>query len=228
MSKTSVRNILYGRQGSGPRAGQVVHRVKRATSVAILAVPVETAALADGALVSAVGSQRRVQALVARGWSFTLIAQMLDEALGNFVTSIRTPHITARRHRSIVAVYERVWNVEPPMDTPTQRATRSRALNYAAAHRWLPPMAWDDIDTDPEPPVAEADTNDVDDAAVVLALAGDAVRLSTPERRECVRRLTESGWSSSAIADLLRCTPRTVVRLRSELTNSASKTTQAA
>ncbi|WP_394254738.1 helix-turn-helix domain-containing protein [Pseudoclavibacter helvolus] len=68
----------------------------------------------------------------------------------------------------------------------------------------------------------------LDHAAIALALAGDPVRLMPPERRECVRLLTEREWSAEQIAEQLGCAPRTVVRIRTDLTKTANKPTPAA
>ncbi|MBS3177725.1 MULTISPECIES: hypothetical protein [unclassified Pseudoclavibacter] len=225
---TPVRNIIFGRQDPGPRKGEMLKHVKRETAEAILAVTADASALAGGASMSSLGARRRVQALVARGWTLSKLGKQLGETPTNFITSLGRASITVRRHKAIADLYEQLWNVAPPAELWHDKTARTRALNYAAARRWLPPMAWDDIDTDPEPPVAEADDDAVDHAVITLALAGDSVRLSSSERRECVRILTDREWSAQRIADQLQCTPRTVVRIRGELTNSASKTTQAA
>ena len=79
-------------------------------------------------------------------------------------------------------------------------------------------MAWDDIDTDPEPapplePDAAIDQFDIE-VALARVTAGQSVRLSRNERDEVIHRLTERGHSLPQIAGYLGICPRTVSRTR--------------
>ena len=94
---------------------------------------------------------------------------------------------------------------------------------FAAERGWLPPLAWDDIDTDPEPQHharrVEKD-DDLDEIAIERALAGDGVRLehlTSAEQEEVVRRLTERGKSIHDIAQQLATTKRTISRRRASI-----------
>lgn len=85
------------------------------------------------------------------------------------------------------------------------------------------PMAWDDIDTDPDPRhhTQRADTEGhLDEIAIERALAGDGVRLehlTSAEQDEVVRRLTIRVKSISDIAQQLATTKRTVSRRRAAI-----------
>ena len=91
------------------------------------------------------------------------------------------------------------------------------ARRLAERHGWLPPLAWDDPDTDPEPPAVDRDLELVDDIAVALALQGDGPRLTPAERRICVRTLWARRYSDNLIAATIRCDAKTVGRIREEL-----------
>jgi hypothetical protein len=213
---TPTRNIIWGRQDSGPRYGEMQKHVKRETAEALLAVKPEISLLAGGARIPARGTHRRVQALMVIGWSQSKLGARLGIAPGNFGTLMRASHVSVRRHLAVAALYEALWNTRPPREEWRDKIAYSRSLAYAKKRRWLPPLAWDDIDTDVEQPIAEVEEGAIDEMAVVLAIAGDHVRLTTRERREAVRQLTDAGYSLDGIAERLHITDRTVSRIRQE------------
>lgn len=217
VSTTAVRNILWGRQDSGPRKGQMLKRVSAHTADAVLRVQPDTSTLADGALVSSVGTHRRIQALVARGWSQSKLAARLNMGPSNFGTMLERDRVSVRTHRAVADLYDELWNVQPQRETWHDKAAYSRAVNYANARRWLAPLAWDDIDADAEPPLVESVDGAIDEVAVDLACAGEVVRLTYAEQRAAITRLSGEGWSDSKIAERLRLAPRSVLRIRGEL-----------
>jgi DNA-binding NarL/FixJ family response regulator len=131
--------------------------------------------------------------------------------------------VTARTAQDVASLYERLWNTRPPQATSEQRAAADAARAHAAAQAWLPPLAWDDIDTDPTPPAPTAQPsrrNDIDEIAVERALAGDHITyddLTSVEQQEVVRRLSARGASIRDIAAQLGTTKRTVSRRRASV-----------
>ena len=89
-------------------------------------------------------------------------------------------------------------------------------MGRSTAPAWLPPLAWDDIDTDPAPPTAGQEPL-LDEIAIELALAGQNVRLTRDERLEATRRGTERGLSLTQLSDLLGVDVRTIDRDRDDL-----------
>ena len=126
--------------------------------------------------------------------------------------------VTARTARQVGDLYERIWDKQPQHDTDEELAAINAARALAASHDWPPPMAWDDIDTDPSPSADPPDlTDELDEIAIERAVAGDGLRLehlTLAEQNEVVRRLTERGKSIRDIADQLATTKRTVSRRR--------------
>ena len=213
---TAARNLLWGRQEPGPRYGELQKRIKRETADAILAVQPELANLAGGTSIPSRATHRRLQALVAIGWSQAKLARRLGMGEGNLGALMKRGHVSVRVHFRVAELFEDLWNQLPPLDEARDKAAYTRALALAAERRWLPPMAWDDIDTDTEPPVPDEDSGP-DEARVELVVKGERVRLSPAERRLCVDRLHAAFWHDKRIAEALGCNIRTVERIRGEL-----------
>lgn len=219
---TAARTVIWGRQEPGPRKGEMQKRIKSSTASAILGVRPSVESLAGGAFVPARGVHRRVQALVSRGWSQSKIGARVGIEPGNFASMMSREKVTAATYRTVCEVYEALWNVAPPEDTHPDKVAASRARRYARERRWAPPLAWDDIDLDPAPPVVDefeaARWSDlVDHVDVELAISGVKVKLSPASMREAVQRMHSYRWSHSRIADHLRSTDKTVWRIYQEL-----------
>jgi DNA-binding NarL/FixJ family response regulator len=128
--------------------------------------------------------------------------------------------VTARTAHEVASLYQRLWSSSPPLATDEQQAAADAARAYAEAQGWLPPLAWDDIDTEATPPAPPAEVvrrNDIDEIAVECALAGDGVvydDLTAAEQEQVLHRLSERGRSIRDIAALLGTTKRTVSRRR--------------
>ncbi|MFL0711638.1 MAG: hypothetical protein ACJLS2_02345 [Microcella pacifica] len=217
VGNTAVSQLIYGRKGSNsdPRKGEPLKRVLKVKAEKILAVQPEMANLRAGALVDPTGFRRRVQALVAVGWSLSKLAKRLGVDVGNLCVSLTRERVTAQHHRDAAALYDELWNMLPPHEEWRDLIAFNRAKRMAKVKGWLPPLAWDDIDTDDAPPVPE-DVS-VDPIAVELALSGARVRLNRDERREAVRQGVELRWSDVEIAGRIGVADRTVWRIRGEL-----------
>jgi hypothetical protein len=98
---------------------------------------------------TAVGSQRRVQALMARSWS----AEAISEASGISTDDVRTAleHPAAISHEvasGIAQAYDALWDAQPPRATAEQRARANGAEAQARRCGWAPPLGWDDEQLD--------------------------------------------------------------------------------
>jgi hypothetical protein len=217
VGNTAVSQLIYGRKGStgDPRKGEELKRVLAVKAEKILAVKPELSNLCGGANVPSRGFVRRVQALVAVGWSLSKIARRLGVSETNMGPMLQRPTVSARYFRRMVDVYDELWNVLPPHEEWRDLIAYRRSLRLARERGWVPPLAWDDIDADVVPPVAESVA--VDPVAVELALSGVVVRLSHDERREIVRRGVKLRLSDAAIGALAGLASRTVFRIRGEL-----------
>lgn len=173
VSVTTVQTILYNhpdRPFSGP-----AKRVKESTAEKLLAVQPVLDLVSDGTYVPARGAARRIQALVARGWSQAKLADRIgitDQRIGPL---LRGGDATAGTVRSIHQVYEELWDQAPPLATHRDRLAASRARNHAQRNGWAPPAAWDDIDHDSAPQL------------------GTDIRLTAEERLDDLEFLIDAG-----------------------------------
>lgn len=157
----------------------------------------------DTLSVPAIGSMRRLQALVALGHRMEDIDDQVGIARGgtSLFLRTRTPEqmIHAGTAERIAKAYARMCMTVP--DYPL--SVRARA--YAVRRRWSVPLAWDDstIDDPNARPHGNRFTSrlktDIDDVAVQRAMAGTRLRLTKAERFEVVRQMRAAGWSLSRI-----------------------------
>lgn len=176
-------------------------KIGRGTAERILAVEIASAkhlVAADHDCVPAIGSARRVQALIAAGWTQTYIAQRLGMTVGNLhpTTHMTRDFVSVRRDRDIRALFD---------ELQMQPGTSIRSRRLAAKHGWALPLEWDEesID-DPAAQPHRVRRTKRDDFVARLA-----------ERREKVRDLTDRGLSAQDIAIRLRMSARQVQRDRS-------------
>lgn len=147
VDRSTIGTLVYGKPGRLPATW-----VTRRTADRILAVPIPndpTMVAADGALVPAVGAQRRLRALVAAGWTMTYLGDQIGVTPQNFSKLIhQLTHITAARHRAICELFDRLQLETGPS---------ARAVAYARRRRWPLPMQWDeDTIDDPDAPTPPA------------------------------------------------------------------------
>lgn len=191
--------LLYGKKRpDGTRTPS--RRVKPSTEQRLLAVKVD---LADGAKVPSLGCTRRIQALIALGWSQSKIAGRLGITPRNFTVLVhgRRPLVTVATNRAIRDLYDELCMRRPPEEEWRDKIAASRSRNYARSHGWLPPLAWDDehLDDPAYRPTIGRETArtydaELDEAAIYRRTHGDkTVRLSKAEAGELVRRWVTSG-----------------------------------
>ncbi|WP_231839573.1 hypothetical protein [Blastococcus saxobsidens] len=218
IATSHVRELADPGRNGNPR----IRRVRPETAHQVLRIRIDQANRAPRSHLIATGTRRRLQALIAVGWPPDELAARLGRSSAGLRRSMLSHSITAQTARDVSALYEQLWSLRPPQSIDGQRAAADAARAFAAERGWLPPLAWDDIDTDPNPRhrTEIADTDDLDEIAIERALAGDGVRLEhlTPaEQAEVVRRLTGRGKSIRDIAQQLATTKRTISRRRASI-----------
>ena len=157
--------------------------------------------------VDATGTTRRIHALMALGWRLTDIDAELGQCAHytyNLTDQVQVHFDTARR---VAEVYDRLAMTPGPSE-------RTRAI--ARRKGWAPPLAWDDIDRDPEPATSRDiwDESSIDDAVIDRVLAGGKRprKLTRAEAGEIVARSLGRGMSGNQIEDLYGLKPERYVR----------------
>lgn len=141
VNRQNIQQALIGRPDRGtPPSRKMLRRI----ADAILAVPVPEvphSGVAAGARVSAVGTTRRLRALVAIGWTQAALCEQLGWKPENGSRLFRgaTTTVTAATAQKVAALYDNLSMTPGP-------SLRARA--HAQTQRWAPPLAWDDTAID--------------------------------------------------------------------------------
>lgn len=173
--------------------------------------------MSPGAALDARGVRRRLEALMAIGWSLPLVADRVGVHRSLVLRWIEAPVVEAKTIRRVAAVYEELRNLQPPTDTPVRLGIANRTRRIAAERGYVPPIWWDDIDEDDDPPAPDTEL-DIDVVAIELAVTGAArIKLTTAERHEAVRQLNARGYYDTTIARMLGVDEKTIGRDREHL-----------
>lgn len=136
VAPSTTHQIIYGKYPHRPESPE--HRpprkkVRRDVAEKLLAVELD---LADGAQVDATGTNRRLQALVAIGWSQAELCRRLGVLRTN--CPLGREKVTKGTADTVRALYDELW------DQPRSGGFAERARRTAKRKGWAPPMAWDD------------------------------------------------------------------------------------
>jgi hypothetical protein len=181
VDRTQIRALMVGQNGKGPS-----RRIRRVTEAALLAVPVvpASAALPDRGTVPAVGTVRRIQALLAAGYRLSLLAGRLGIDSTNLWTLLERERVLAVTARKVRALYA---ELEQHTGDPVV-AARYQAMGF------LHPGWWD--------------PHTLDDPAYQPAADVPGGRLDRAdrrqERRDTVAELIEQGLCVTAVVAELR------------------------
>lgn len=152
------------------------NRIRPATAQKILAV--QPGNLAPAGMTSSLGTRRRLQALIAIGYSQYHLADRLG------TTNAHIGLLLKRQDRVLTRTAHAVTKLFTELElTP---GPSSRARIYAERRGWLPPLAWDDPDTDPQPVKTSTKDKSIDHVKVELALQGIKQDLNRAETLEVV------------------------------------------
>lgn len=141
VSHSAITAIIYGRteRGHEPYA-----RILPNTAKKILAIKPTMDNMASGRPIDAIGTHRRIQALVTLGYSLQNIGERLNISRANMSGLMTRDQVVVGTARKVRTVYEQLWD-KPNTATEWQlKGAATRARNLATLHGWCPPMAWDD------------------------------------------------------------------------------------
>lgn len=142
MTTATLSAIVYGKNGI---LSKTVTQITAATLLAFNPpFAREKRQGTSTANVDSLGSQRRLQALVALGFSLNWLAEYAGYGRSYFKAVLTQDRIGIDRARAVNEVYERLWNKNPLTETGMQKQIVTKAKNMARRNGWVPPMAWDD------------------------------------------------------------------------------------
>lgn len=149
--------------------------------------------------VDVTGARRRLQALVAIGWTQAALADRLNISASHIQHYLHgdAPTVHVDRHNQVAALYRELHMLPGPS---------KRARTTAARHGWAPPLAWDNIDDPDERPTRGAKQprtrDEVDESIVERLLAGERIKCTKSEKVEAFRRWVAMGRSAKSLADM--------------------------
>lgn len=214
VDRTVVELLLNGKpcRGKSP-----TKRVRKRTAEKLLAVRATLDVLGASVKVDGTGTRRRLQALVALGWSQSKLCQHLGVTPNNFAVLIRRDRVQASTARAVRALYDQLWDVAPPEPDAFHRGAATRARNQAARHGWSRPMAWDD------------DTIDDPDAKPSGEAAEQSTYRKLPQGEELLWLVDELGETHEALAERFEVEIKSVksalIRARKKATSQNLETT---
>jgi lambda repressor-like predicted transcriptional regulator len=150
----TVAAIVYGSDGYPPTEKVTAERARR-----IYAVRLDLDLIDPRAKIATAGTMRRLQALIAIGWSqqqLTKLTGLSARTIGDIVYA-RFPKVTVASAVAVRDVYDRLWLTPPPERTKHEKIAAGRARSLAAANDWVRGAMWDDDEID-DPRAVPADT----------------------------------------------------------------------
>lgn len=174
-------------------------------------------------IVDATGARRRLQALQALGHSGVVLAHHLsvDKSMvprWSLAETMRQSTVDR-----IAELYEQLSATKPNPTTPAERVSVTKTLRHAARQGWMPPLAWDDIDTDAHPvTIVTIHRREVDPVAITLATQGLDAILTDAERRIVAEALIRDGRPDAHICRVTGYSDRQILRIRNKITQQAA------
>lgn len=230
---------FQGCKGAGELVRQPCRRVRKETAEKLLAVEFEHS---HGTRVDSADTARRLQALVAVGWSGAKLAGRLGLHRSNLTPLLHgSREVSAATAEKVYALYLELAEQAPPEVHHRDKIAASRARSFARSNGWAPPLriggrlftgpALPDPQArlqsgreDNDAEILDLSPIDFDEVIVERAINGDRSLLRgtalTAERTEIVRRLRARGLSHTQIETLTGITASWRY-----LTDSASTTT---
>jgi hypothetical protein len=183
--------------------------VRGGTAAVLLAT--RPRAVAETGLVPALGTIRRLKALVAYGYTTQDIADRTGLAARGvrYLIGCRQPRMVEIATRNAVAdLFERLSATPGPSEN---------ARRTGRARRWAPPAAWTDIDNPAARPYTPTgDDTVVDPEQIRRALAGTRMQLTRLEMHHAVHHGINQGIAVTTIAELLHINHKRAKTLSSQ------------
>ncbi len=147
--------------------------------------------------IAPLGTQRRLHALSALGWTWKDIAAEVGTSRSNVEKWANDDRlfVYASTAAGVAEVYDRLCM------TPRDGWVGERTRKAARAKGYVPPLAWDDIDAD-EKPQTGGRVQVFDDVIVDRLLAGEHLKSNRAEKEEAMRRWLAEGKSQRSLCQI--------------------------
>jgi DNA-binding Xre family transcriptional regulator len=181
VSHTRVIELMQGK----------VKRIRHDKAEKLLAMTVESARQRDCLLADATGTVRRLQSLMAYGWTRPMLAAALGISKQCLAELLTRRRVQEKTRRAVRELYDR--DIRPPVVTARDRTESERTRRDALAAGWAPPLAWDDEEIDD--PAAQSHGVIIPGrrkGSVVLAQVADLAVIGVTDRAEVADRLSIS------------------------------------
>jgi transcriptional regulator with XRE-family HTH domain len=145
VSPKSLASLIWGIEGRPPTS-----KVRQDNADRIFGVRPRLDLLKPTCAVDSTGTRRRLQALQVLGWSPGVLSSQLSMS-HTYVNRICRGELTQVRiytANSVKALYERMWDKQPPESTRYEQMVATRMRRKASRNGWAAPMAWDDDEID--------------------------------------------------------------------------------
>jgi hypothetical protein len=158
-------------------------------------------------LVDVTGTRRRIEALMALGYSGQKIAEAIGGQCGSEdVRQYRSQrvHVNLRTAEAVKRVYELLCMTLPVGETGPERQIISRTRAYARRQGFRPPLAWNNIDDPaarPEIGSSARPKDSLDEVVVERVMRGERLPMTRAERVAVVTRLRAQGMGLVAIEE---------------------------
>lgn len=147
----TMAHLMYGSPSNSHR-GKLppARRVKRETANKLLAIKpsLDNVSAGSRSNVDSAITLRKLQAMMAMGWSLQAIGQMLDPPMdqSNIWKTTQKNVCRATTALAMRNLFDKYWDRRPPHRTTNEKALYYRALRHAESNGYVTAMAWDDID----------------------------------------------------------------------------------
>jgi len=138
--------------GHSTTPGKMTTRITNGAAQRLLKIQPEHRHLADGAMIDARGSQRRIQALCVQGYSLRWQATMIGTKYPNYHRILINKKITKQMADRVDELYQRLKFTPHRSDEPHGKKAIGITKGMAKKKKWVAAAAWINIDTDPKPP----------------------------------------------------------------------------
>lgn len=150
MPNSTMMHLMYGQPSCGLPPSR---RIRRSMHDNVLSVRPTLDLCSPRGNIDSTITRRKLRALVAMGFSMSVIGTMLKSPLDktNVAKFFKRTRCRAWRAIEIRDLFDKYWDQRPLYFTNAEKAVYFRVLRYAESQGFVTAMSWEDIDDPNEP-----------------------------------------------------------------------------